>query len=81
MLLAGERVGVVPLPRPLTVDAETEALITQGAHLLDMTREAFVAKAIQRMVAAQGIEVDQALQASAESVVLPTAGSAQKGSI
>jgi len=57
---------VVPLPRPLTLDAETDALITQGAHLLDMSREAYVADAIHRMAAAQGIEVDQALRASAE---------------
>lgn len=58
---------VVPLPRPLTLDAETDALITHGAHLLDMSREAFVAEAIRRMAAAQGIEVEQALEASAEA--------------
>lgn len=58
---------VVPLPRPLTADAETDALITYGAHLLDMSSEAFVAEAVHRMVAAQGIEVDQALRASAET--------------
>lgn len=28
---------VVPLPTPLTADADTDALITQGSHLLDMT--------------------------------------------
>jgi len=43
---------VVPLPRPLTVDAETDALITHGAHLLDMSRETFVAAATHRMAAA-----------------------------
>lgn len=58
---------VVPLPTPLTVDAETDALIAQGSQLLDISREAFVAKAIHRMAAAQGIEIDQALQASAET--------------
>lgn len=58
---------VVPLPTPLTVDAETDALITQGAHLLDMSREVFVAEAIHRMAAAHGIKVDQAFQASAET--------------
>ena len=58
---------VVPLPRPLTVDAGTDALLTHGAHLLDMSREAFVAEAIHRMAAAQGIEVDQALRASADT--------------
>lgn len=58
---------VVPHPAPLTVDAETGALITQGTQLLDMSREAFVAEAVRRMAAAQGIEVEQALQASAET--------------
>jgi hypothetical protein len=29
----------------------------------------------------RGIEIDEALQASRESIVLPTAGSAQQGSI
>lgn len=58
---------VVPLPTPLTVDAETDALITHGAHLLDMSREAYVADAIHRMAAAQGIEVEQALRATAET--------------
>ena len=72
---------VVPLPRRLTVDAETDALITQGAHLLDMSREALVAEAIHRMAATQGIEVDQAFPAAGESVVLPIASRAQEGSI
>lgn len=49
---------VVPLPTPLTLDAETDALIRYGAHLLDMSREAFVADATHQMAAAQGIEID-----------------------
>lgn len=45
---------VGPLPTPLAIDAETDELITHGAHLLDMSREAFVVEAIHRTAAAQG---------------------------
>ncbi len=71
---------VVPLPRPLNVEPEADALITYGAHCLDMSREAFVAEAIHRMAAAHGIAVEQALQAAAESVHgSPRADSTMRG--
>jgi hypothetical protein len=47
---------------PLKVDAETDALITQGAHHLGITKKDLVAKAVRVYLAMQHTAIEQGVK-------------------
>jgi len=59
---------VIPAPKPVTLDAESDAVLTYGANALGVGREKFLADAIHQLAAAHGIEVEEAMRAAAESI-------------
>lgn len=53
-------------PSPLKVDPDTDALITQGAHFLGMTKKALVAAAVRDYLTARRADIErEVLNASA----------------
>ena len=49
---------------PLKVDAETDALITQGAHFLGVTKKDLVADAVRAYLATRRAEIEQGVRAA-----------------
>ena len=49
---------------PLKVDAETAALITQGAHFLGVTKKDLVAEAVRAYLAMRQAEIEQGVRAA-----------------
>lgn len=47
---------------PLKVDAETDALITQGAHFLGVTKKDLVADAVRSYLATRRADIEQGVK-------------------
>ncbi|HUP69148.1 MAG TPA: hypothetical protein VM142_04960 [Acidimicrobiales bacterium] len=50
---------------PLKVDAETDALISHGAHFLHLTKKDLVAQAVRDFVEAQRTEIEKGVREAA----------------
>lgn len=54
-------------PAPFKVDADTDALITQGAHFLGMTKKDLVAEAVRDYLTARRADIERSVR---DAVVL-----------